>query len=213
MTRYISSSKIADFSEIFAPDVELISISRSEVGEIGDMATNLIEPKRKLEVRWEQRTCSESTLLDSLAPRLHQDFLHAINAEIKLACEVLDMLLGCKRVGVRVATLRAPMCPRFHVDQVPCRMLITFTGRGTEWIASDEVDRSLFAERGNDKPPINATGSVKSMTAGSWNLLKGSTWDDKFFGVVHRSPLKTQDRLLLSLDPIFQDNSSGAKRQ
>jgi hypothetical protein len=206
MTRYISSSELADFSQIYAPDVELVSISRAEAGEIGDMATHLIEPEQKLEVRWEQRTCSESTLLGSLAPRLNKELLYAINKEIKLACEVLGMLLGCKRVGVRVATLREPMCPRFHVDRVSCRMLITFTGRGTEWIASDEVDRSLFAERNNETPPITATGSVKSMTAGSWNLLKGSTWDDKFFGVVHRSPLEAKDRLFLSLDPVFQDD-------
>lgn len=207
MTRQITGNQLSDFSEIYKPDVELVSVSRPESAEIGAKAGNFMESKQKIEARWEQLTCSDNTLLEKFAPSLNCDLLEAINTEVKLACEMLDMLLGCKSVGIRVATLREPMCPRFHVDQVPCRMFITFTGCGTEWIASDEVDRSLFADRNDDKPPVTSSGSVRSMAAGSWNLLKGSTWDDEFFGVVHRSPHKTKGRLFLPLDPVFQDNA------
>ena len=44
---------------------------------------------------------------------------------------------------------------------------------------------------------------IKQMVTGHWSLLKGGAWNDKFNGVVHRSPHDEKDRLILSIDPIF----------
>ena len=47
---------------------------------------------------------------------------------------------------------------------------------------------------------------VKQFKAGEWSLLKGGTWQSQFNGVVHRSPNINEDRLMLSLDPIFDED-------
>jgi hypothetical protein len=46
-----------------------------------------------------------------------------------------------KQVGLRLRLLDSPMCPRFHVDKVPCRMVTTFSGPGTQWLEHNQVNR------------------------------------------------------------------------
>jgi hypothetical protein len=84
-------------------------------------------------------------------------------------------------------------------------MLTTLCGSGTEWIAANDVDRRLFAKRNDEQPPVSQGATTSIFPSGHWSLLKGGTWDEDFFGVVHRSPRQTDPRLFLSIDPIFND--------
>ena len=117
--------------------------------------------------------------------------------------EVLGSLVDCKKIGVRVATLRSPMCPLFHVDNIRCRMLITLCGEGTQWISNQDVDWEVFLDKENKDIPIKENVDIKQLATGYWSLLKGGAWNDNFIGVVHRSPHDKKDRLILSIDPIF----------
>lgn len=116
---------------------------------------------------------------------------------------MLGELVDCERIGVRLETLSAPMCPRFHPDHVPCRMLITLSGVGTEWIANSDVDWAVFADLETVAPPVQASRPIQRLTTGHWSLLEGGAWDDSFRGVVHRSPHGVGERLLVALDPVF----------
>ena len=117
--------------------------------------------------------------------------------------ELLGSLVDCKKIGVRIATLRSPMCPLFHVDNIRCRMLITLCGEGTQWISNQDVDWEILLDRDNKDIPIKENADIKQMVTGHWSLLKGGAWNDKFNGVVHRSPHDEKDRLILSIDPLF----------
>ena len=76
--------------------------------------------------------------------------------ERSLKRAIMGELMGCDQVGIRLETLSAPMCPRFHVDHVPCRMLITLSGAGTEWIHNSDVDWAVFADLETSAPPLQA---------------------------------------------------------
>ena len=117
--------------------------------------------------------------------------------------EMLGSLVDCKKIGVRIATLRSPMCPLFHVDNIRCRMLITLCGEGTQWISNQDVDWEILLDRDNKDLPIKENADIKQIVTGHWSLLKGGAWNDNFNGVVHRSPHDEKDRLILSIDPIF----------
>ena len=73
------------------------------------------------------------------------------NRENKRVAVIVNEMLGspvdCKKIGVRIATLRSPMCPLFHVDNIRCRMLITLCGDGTQWISNQDVDWEIFLDR------------------------------------------------------------------
>ncbi len=203
MMRHISSDRLGDLAEIYSDDVELVSIMRPGSTDLSQLAANLSSSRTIVASQWEQVIDDDDAPRRELSSVIDSRSLKALSAEIALATDVLHTLMDCDGVGVRVATLRTPMCPRFHVDQVPCRMLVTISGQGTEWIASDEVDRTKFANRTDDNPPIRNGASIRQLKTGSWSLLKGGTWDGTFPGVVHRSPHEAQHRLFLSLDPLF----------
>ncbi|MCD2449564.1 DUF1826 domain-containing protein [Methylicorpusculum oleiharenae] len=132
-------------------------------------------------------------------------FCHDIAHLTTLFCDLFDL----KRVGLRLRTLDRPMCPKFHVDAVPCRLVSTYGGIGTEWLEDKEVKRIkpvLVRHDSKDDPSgtVRDSSFIHTMPAFSVGLLKGSNWTgNELHGAVHRSPKLSADlprRLLLTLD-------------
>jgi hypothetical protein len=101
------------------------------------------------------------------------------------------------------------MCPRFHVDRVPCRLVCTYGGLGTEWLEDSFVERSKLGRGANgladeESGAILDLEAIEKMPSFAIGLLKGSAWEgNELNGVVHRSPslnAATPRRLFLSLD-------------
>jgi hypothetical protein len=125
--------------------------------------------------------------------------------------ELVDMfccLFDLHRAGLRLAVLERAMCPRFHVDAVPCRLVTTYCGPTTEWLNHDGVDRTKLGT-GNQGLADDKSGlfrhrdEVQQLAVGDVALLKGEAWiGNEGAGLVHRSPnvLPGQRRLLLTLD-------------
>lgn len=212
MMHCLLSDRTGDFAAIYDEDVELVSVTRPPSSSLNALAEHLFVSREDVQTQWEQAPGDADAPLAALSMSIEADSLGALTEEITLASEMLSELLGCDRVGIRVTTLRRPMCPRFHVDHVPCRMLVTIGGPGTEWIASGDVDRALLAARDTDAPPIRRGRPIRRVATRNWSLLKGGAWDGRFGGVVHRSPHETCQRLLLSFDPLFSDPHSRPRR-
>ena len=71
------------------------------------------------------------------------------------------------------------MCPRLHVDNVPLRLLVTYTGAGTLYAENAAVDRTKLLvppeALGNDGA-IRPGHELKQTSVGDVLLLKGNTW-------------------------------------
>jgi len=119
----------------------------------------------------------------------------AFVADVTWLVAAYTCLVGARRVGLRLRVLAGPMCPRFHVDNVPLRLLTTYAGPGTEWLprqASEGLDLATA------QPPVD---NIQRLQPGDVALLKGEKWQgNEGAGLVHRSPAGQQGRLLLSLD-------------
>lgn len=127
--------------------------------------------------------------------------------------ELVDMfclLYELQEVGLRLAILDRAMCPRFHVDRVPCRLTCTYHGVNTEWLPHNKVDRQKLG-RGNNGLVDERSGlyssahDINQLKNGDVALLKGELWEgNENAGLVHRSPQVPQGekRLLLTLDFI-----------
>lgn len=130
--------------------------------------------------------------------------------EVHFWTEVLAELTGCELVGVRLARLEAAMCPRFHVDKVTVRVVSTFAGHGTEYLAEEDVDRRWLghAARGvNDEASglMRPGARIRRAEASDVVLLKGEAWPKNAGrGAVHRSPMASaaSPRLVMTLDPL-----------
>lgn len=118
----------------------------------------------------------------------------AFVADVTWLVSAYSCLLGARRVGLRVRALTSPMCPRFHVDNVPLRLITTYAGPGSEYVPEQEVARTALSTG------YAAVDKVMRLNAGDVALFKGERWEgNEGAGVVHRSP-SGPPRLLLTLD-------------
>lgn len=118
-------------------------------------------------------------------------------ADVSWLVAAFTCLLGARRVGLRLRVLDGAMCPRFHVDHVPLRLLTTYAGAGSEWVEEGAIERARMQP---EQPPVD---KVRRLVAGEVAVLKGEKWlGNEGAGLVHRSPLTGpgERRLLLSLD-------------
>lgn len=132
----------------------------------------------------------------------------AMQAEITQLVEMFACLFELTQVGLRLTPLHKAMCPRFHVDGIPCRLVTSYGGQGTQWLCEANVDRDLLGPKTNTAgdPLVNKltnAAAIEQLSAQAVALLKGSGWaGNENGGLVHRSPAlaKGESRLLLSLD-------------
>jgi hypothetical protein len=119
-------------------------------------------------------------------------------ADLKWLVSAFACLLGAKRIGLRLRVLDKAMCPRFHVDHVPVRLITTYAGVGSEWLKEGTMDRQQLGQA-NAEPQ----GQIQQLDSGAVALLKGEKWHgNEGFGLIHRSPQPAagERRLILTLD-------------
>lgn len=121
-------------------------------------------------------------------------------SDLKWLISAFACLLGARRIGVRLRVLDKAMCPRFHVDHVPVRLITTYAGIGSQWLEEGAMDRLQLGQA--DAEPQGAA-SIRQLNSGDVALLKGEKWHgNEGFGLIHRSPQPAPGgrRLLLTLD-------------
>ncbi|MFS2156219.1 DUF1826 domain-containing protein [Pseudomonas sp. Pseusp122] len=121
-------------------------------------------------------------------------------ADVSWLVSAYSCLLGASCVGLRLRILDKAMCPRFHVDHVPVRLISTYAGIGSQWLKEGVIDRTQLgrAEAEPQDPQL-----IQQINCGDVALLKGERWiGNEGHGLVHRSPQPRRDerRLLLTLD-------------
>jgi hypothetical protein len=119
-------------------------------------------------------------------------------ADLRWLVSAFACLLGAKRIGLRLRVLDKAMCPRFHVDHVPVRLITTYAGVGSQWLKEGTMDRQQLGQA-NAEPQAQ----IQQLNSGDVALLKGEKWHgNEGFGLIHRSPQLAagERRLILTLD-------------
>ena len=126
-----------------------------------------------------------------------------------------ELFADCVETAEAMVVLEEPSgrtCPRFHVDRVGIRMLVTYSGPGTEWLDESDVDRRWLGAAGhglpNDQDGVIRDGAeIRSLAPFSVALFKGEAWPGaERRGVVHRSPDPCgAPRVLLRIDALNPD--------
>lgn len=125
---------------------------------------------------------------------------------LRQVTEAFALLVGAERVGVRQVVADGPHCPRFHVDRVAARAVLTVVGATTEWLDEPDVDRSRLGHAGGPDDAssglIRPGATVGRARAGSLAVFKGTGWPGaEEAAIVHRSPPPDgARRLVLTLD-------------
>lgn len=132
----------------------------------------------------------------------------ALCHQVSLLTDMFCTLFELKRVGLRLTVLDRPMCPKFHVDKIPCRLVTTFVGCATQWLENNQINRTKLGAGSlgltdEESGLFESSNQINQLVAGDVALLKGEGWfDNDGGGLVHRSPAlqPSESRLLLTLD-------------
>lgn len=203
-------TEIAELASVFEPAVQIVRLAREPdaaiVRELDDV------------LRTGSLGCGGRAVLAANAPfdgavLPPLDLCQALCADLGGLTALYADLMGCPAVGLRLEVMERAMCPRFHVDRVALRLLVTYRGPATEWLDDAAVDRSKLGGGGADALPdaqcglVLGPGAVGRARPYDIVLLKGCGWPgNEARGAIHRSPAVPAGlapRLLLAVDAVW----------
>jgi hypothetical protein len=199
----VSSTQIEVLCEVLRDEVNLAVWQRQLTPSVSDFVSALSATGESLAyaTQLELTTPDSSPQLNGLANKYaglsgHADFI----ADVSGLVSAFACLFDVKRIGLRLRTLEKAMCPRFHVDHVPVRLITSYAGQGSQWLSEGAMERSRLGDPAAE--PSNEI-EVEQAIEGHVLLAKGERWiGNEGGGLIHRSPhqLPGERRLILTLD-------------
>jgi len=210
-TRHSSKNNNSSvFTDIYQNNVNIAIWQRDFEHDFTSATQSILAMQPNLQI---QIIVSASNVKDALNDHFaklecEHSLLNQLIDDIAYLVDMFCCLFDLKRTGLRLSALDQAMCPKFHVDKVPCRLVTTYTGIATQWLEHNTIDRTKLghASKGLTDEQSNLYTSatdIQQLKAGDVALLKGESWtDNEGAGLVHRSPaLNTGERrMLLTLD-------------
>ena len=195
-------------ADIYQENTNIVVWKRSLTDKLLEASNSILSTNPDLEI---SLVVSPQDTVSVLQARLDSSKLVMILIEdihklVNMFCDLFDLT----RVGLRLTSLKHAMCPRFHVDNVPCRLITTYQGIATEWLPHNDADRGKLGV-GNKGKPDSQSGiyqdetDIQQLSQGDVALLKGEAWvGNEGKGLIHRSPqlYDQASRLILTIDFI-----------
>ncbi|APW66004.1 succinylglutamate desuccinylase [Poseidonibacter parvus] len=131
-----------------------------------------------------------------------------VSEDIANLVDMFCYLFELKQAAMRLNVLDQAMCPKFHVDRVPCRLVTTYQSIASEWLPHEVIDHTKLGWGSNGLPDsesglYQSESDIQQLSCGDVALLKGTLWEgNENTGLVHRSPVvpANEKRLILTLD-------------
>lgn len=202
--RHLISEEQQDLRRIREPDINLCLWRRASLPAVADELAGL----RALDLPDVRRSTCAAAFDDDLGALLRESGLDPLAlrnslADMRLLANLFFALNEGRHVTLRLETTAEDGCRRFHVDRTNLRLLCTYRGPGTEWLANDQADREAQAS-GAPNEQIIRHGLPLRFEPFSVGILKGDAYPGNAGGgLVHRSPPiagSGQTRVLFCLD-------------
>ncbi|RJL03314.1 DUF1826 domain-containing protein [Paracoccus siganidrum] len=143
-----------------------------------------------VDVRVVERCIHAACDLSGLPGGTMRDLLASDVAALAL---VFAQIMGNPLLHIRLEAVTTDACRKFHIDQMPARLLCTYRGPGTQFGLADGSGQVVPAGE---------------MRTGEAAILRGALWPGKeVTRLLHRSPPIADSggvRLLLVLDPAME---------
>ena len=199
------SSHIEVLADVYQKNISMVVWER-QLGGVEEYAESLLTLAPNFTFKSQGNAEELISLLRGLLPDAENKALFLDN--LFLLVDMFACLFDLEEVGLRLNVLSSAMCPRFHVDKIPCRLVSTYVGSGSEWLHEAHVIRDRLGLGGHvsdHNSGLHDKGRINQLKAGDVALMKGDEWPTSLGrGVVHRSPSASLEnkRLFLSLDMI-----------
>lgn len=178
----MEDESIAVLDEIADPAVGL-ALWHRRLPPVLDTWLDQTPPARLPEGRLLVRTDDIEEALDTTfrAAAIPDDIpARLLRADVATLARRFARIAGSALVDLRLEALAHDACCRFHRDFVPLRLLCTYRGPGTQWIAPAQAGRAVHEQD-------RYKGEIRHMPRHAAALFKGEG-HGQGHGIVHRSP-------------------------
>ena len=198
------------FTSVYQTDTNMVIWQRELDGHLQQAIDEILLGKPELKLSMVVAPQDTSAAIKEALSTSPSAAVKLLSEDIALLVDMFCCLFDLKHAGLRLTALDRAMCPRCHVDKVPCRLVTTYKGIATEWLPHHLADRSQLGITSLGKSDAQlglykSATDIQQLKQGDVALLKGELWqDNEGAGLIHRSPQITSDnrRLVLTLDFI-----------
>ena len=128
------------FTDIYKEDTNIAIWQRKLSGELIFAVNDILKTNTRIKIAEAVTTKNvHTTLYNALG---ETKAVTLLSDDITLLVDMFCCLFDLKGVGLRLTALDSAMCPRFHFDRIPCRLVTTYHGVATEWLPNHLLDRS-----------------------------------------------------------------------
>ena len=195
--------KISEFSK---QDYQLIELERKNMNNTDSFFREIIHKPFRVIGKISKKNSSEDIkrILRDIIPLSSQTnfFYKTWVSDMSEICQIFCDTLNSKSVSFCLGTERG--CSRYHIDNVPMRLLVTYMGQGTEWLPNEIANRAAFEEGLPNEKIVKDSSKIKSIKTFNVAIFRGGAT-----GLLHRTPdsaLKNPSILLRLDHESFWDN-------
>ena len=208
LSRSIVGTDLEVLKDIYLEDINIVTWQRKLSHFLVEAAENILNMNPTLQISQIFKPQDAYSTVNELLGASKMSEL--LSEDISELVDIFCYLFGLNHAGLRLSVLNSAMCPKFHVDRVPCRLITTYHGIATEWLHHHAADRSKLGHGSQGMPDdqaglFNNLQDIQQLHQGEVALLKGESWEgNQGAGLIHRSPnlIDQTNRLILTLDFI-----------
>ena len=203
---FLKIDDIEKISEFSKQDYQLIEIERKNMNNSDSFFREIMYESFRVIGKISKKNSSEDIkrILRDIIPLSSQTnfFYKTWVSDMSEICQIFCDTLNSKSVSFCLGTERG--CSRYHIDNVPMRLLVTYMGQGTEWLPNEIANRAAFEEGLPNEKIVKDSSKIKSIKTFNVAIFRGGA-----AGLLHRTPdsaLKNPSILLRLDHESFWDN-------
>ena len=203
---FLKIDDIEKISEFSKQDYQLIEIERKNMNNSDSFFREIMYEPFRVIGKISKKNSSEDikrTLRDIIPLNSQTNsFYKTWVSDMSEICQIFCDTLNSKSVSFCLGTERG--CSRYHIDNVPMRLLVTYMGQGTEWLPNEIANRAAFEEGLPNEKIVKDSSKIKSIKTFNVAIFRGGA-----AGLLHRTPdsaLKNPSILLRLDHESFWDN-------
>lgn len=129
--------------------------------------------------------------------------LEILISDLTEVTQQFSAIVHSELVRFRLQVVDNDMCRYFHCDYNNLRLISTYSGDGTQWIANENLNRNKLGCQ-NNKEIVKDSSNIHQMKPFWVGIFKGELFlNNHGNGIIHRSPPisdRSKRRLLLRID-------------
>ena len=188
----------------YRDDSYLNILDREKPYKSNEFFKNLIEEPFEFNVN-----IKKVNAFEDIKYHLNKELLKRVQDQIFYYKWIKDMSEICilysdiiKKDSLNFSLKTSRGCKRYHIDNVPVRLLVTYYGKGTEWLPRDVCNYSAYYNGESNEKIIKIKNRSKFIKPWSIAVFKGQKFKGGTKAILHRTPNEALNKksLLMCLD-------------